>query len=156
LTWGDFTELPSRPPGEIEDAQIHTEAALPDEVTVEGIGGRLRVVGVIVTLRIINGDTWVVGSQKSDSLLNHEQGHFDITGLLGHDMARQILNAKAHKLSELQQQMRRVVARSNRLAARLTEQYDGQTDHGLNEAAQRRWDDRIQSSIRSGRPLAPP
>ena len=156
LTWGDFTELASRPPGETEDAQIHTETAGPDEATVERVGNGMRVRDLTLALTVISTDTWVVGSQRTDRLLNHEQGHFDITGLVARDMARQILRARAQSLNELQRQVRRLIARYNNLADRLTNQYDRQTDHGRNQASQRKWNDQIQQAIRSGRPLASP
>ena len=77
ITWDEFRELTQRPTGENEDALINP-------VTVGGQAqtaherGRWMLTELELEIVVNREETWVVISQKSDALLSHEQGHFDI------------------------------------------------------------------------------
>jgi len=156
ISWDEFKELRSRPEGEDEDAQTHSEADQPERVTVHSVGGWFRVTALTVRVRIVSGDTWVVGPLKTDNLLNHEQGHYDITGVLGRDMANEIVAARARNVQGLQEQVAQIIERYTDRADAWTKLYDHETEHSRNDAAQRRWDRQLRDSIRSGCAFSPP
>jgi len=83
LSWGDFPEVESRPEGEDENAQIHCEIRQPDRVSIMRQRGQVRISGLTVDISVMSSDSWVVRTQKTPELLSHEQGHFDLTGLMG-------------------------------------------------------------------------
>lgn len=157
LSWKDFREVSSRPTGNNEDAQIHTEIELSPKVSIKKIDGRLLLGSFSISLRIINDDTWVVTSAKSDSLLAHEKGHYDITGLMARDMATDLAAIRATSPGELQREVNRIQAHYGQHAQTLSDQYDEEkeTNHGLNSGKQAEWENRIREAIRNGTRLAP-
>ena len=150
ITWGEFKELPARPSGENEDAQIHSEVDQPSEVAVVREGGELRVSALTVTIRTVTEDDWVVTSQKSAELLSHEQGHYDITGLMGRDMGNEIVAARASSRDDLQTKVTQIIQKYAQRAKDLSAQYDEETKNGRNREAQKKWDDKIRSAMQSG------
>jgi hypothetical protein len=156
ITWDEFNELSARPPGETEDAQIHSEVDQPSRVSVVREGGIYRVTSLTVTLRTVNEDNWVVTSHKSADLLSHEQGHYDITGLMGRDMGNEIVAVRARSRQDLQTKVTQIIEKYRRRAKALSERYDTETDHSGNRQAQKRWDDAIQSAMKSGNPFSEP
>ncbi len=156
LTWADFSEIESRPAGSDENAQIHSEITQPDNVAVQNQGGHYRVTSLTVNLSVDPSDSWVVRSQKSPELLSHEQGHYDLTGLMGREMGNEILAARAPTVRALQDLVKGIIARYRQRAKHLNEQYDTATDHGRNREAQRQWDERIRNSSQRGTTFSAP
>jgi Bacterial protein of unknown function (DUF922) len=156
ISWDEFKELPARPPDETEDAQIHSEVDQPSRVGVVREHGVFRVTSLTVTLRTVSEDNWVVTAQKSDDLLSHEQGHYDITGLTGRDMGNEIVAVRAHSRADLQTKVTQIIEKYRRLAKALSGRYDTETDHSRNGQAQERWDDAIHAAMKSGDPFSGP
>jgi hypothetical protein len=148
IGWADFTEVAVAPDNAHEAAQIDSRAIQPTNVSVERSNGTVRVTAYTVTLSVFRDNSWVVASQKSGALLNHEQGHYDITGIVARDMVTQIGAARAASARELQEQIQAIIARSAALGERLTNLYDGDgptgTRHGSHAANQTRWDDHLR------------
>jgi predicted secreted Zn-dependent protease len=117
-------------------------------------GGHFRIESMTVTLSV-ESDSWVVTSRKSDQLLNHEQGHFDITGLLWRDLATDILNIRARSTTALRNEINRLMSRARPLFRQMTDDYDTETNHSQNRDAQKEWDDRIRDAIEKGTRFAP-
>jgi hypothetical protein len=149
IDWSEFRELDSRPADVDEDAEIHSEGGGDNNMTVGRSGGQFRVASMLVNMTV-ESDSWVVRSRKSDHLLNHEQGHFDITGLLWRDMANDILRIRARTTRDLQREISRVMERYRPVFERMTDRYDTETNHSLNRDAQQRWDERIRNAIDRG------
>lgn len=143
ISWSEFREVGSRPAGATEAAQIHSEVVQPDRVGVTREAGRVRLSGYTVRVRIVAEDTFVVTSQKSDALLVHEQGHYDITGLTARDMVADLAAIRAGSTADLQQEVSTIIARADALATSLTGLYDGSapggTKNGADAAAQATW-----------------
>jgi len=156
LMWDEFRELPSRPVGEDEDAQIHSEVEPPSQVGITKQGGVLQVSSLRVVIRTVAEDTWVIKGTKTPELLSHEQGHFDLTGLLGRDSAREILAMRANSREELQSKVNDILRKYRNQATTWTESYDSENNHSQNRDAQKRWDDQIQKAIRDNKPFSPP
>jgi hypothetical protein len=158
LTWDDFTEVQSRPADAegTENAQIHCEINQPERVAVSRDGTQRRVSSLTVTIGIVRADNWVVRSARTPELLSHEQGHYDITGLMGRDMGNEILAARAATLEDLQQQITSIIGRYRQQARDLNARYDTETRGGANRDAQRRWDESIRGSIDNRTPFAAP
>jgi hypothetical protein len=156
LSWSEFKEIPARPAGENEDAQIRSEAAPPSQAVVTSEGGALRVVSITIRLRTVREDCWVVKDQKSADLLSHEQGHYDLTGLLARDSGNEILAVRASSRDELQARVSTIVKKYQERAETWTKRYDSETDHSRNRDAQKRWDDQIHDAMKDGTPFSPP
>jgi hypothetical protein len=94
IQWSEFRELAERPPQEDEDAQIHSVGGGADNIDVIHRGNTYQISSITVEMTV-EDDSWVVRDRKSDSLLNHEQGHYDITALLWRDLATDLLALRA-------------------------------------------------------------
>ena len=150
IDWSEFEELPRRPPGEKEDAQISSTLEQPTEVNVARQGGRFRLDTYEAELSVTASESWVVASTKSDALLGHEQGHYDLTGLIARDLIAVLRALRAPTVPGLERELKAAIRRADALADRLTKQYDTETDHGRNRAKQEKWDTLLRVSKERG------
>jgi hypothetical protein len=169
LTWNDFRTVgvsPS-PPRTAYVSSIYRTTGWQ----VALIAGVYRVRGFRVTVSLRPGQSWATSAAKQNNgLLAHEQGHYDITGLVARDLARHVLDLSTdasivdvmtqagntpqsrvnYMTGEFQQSITRFGQRAQTLLDRLQSNgaqagiYDRQTNHGLNAAAQTRWDNMFQ------------
>ena len=171
LTWSDFQERSVRPPKVEEHAQIKAD------IVREGGGIRWKDRGgqvwfapdagdtpLAVRVTVIEAETWVLeGGEdepwsrrgvKSERLLRHEQGHFDLTGLAACKLYRQYTSndLKASSQDAVVEEIRRLLKQIKQAAGELDERYDHETEHGLDEQAQERWNRRIRKAIQEERP----
>lgn len=146
VEWREFRGRAARPEGENEDARIHTEVFQPERVGVIRERGRRRLGRYEVRVVVNGGGTWVVSDRRTDELLAHEQGHFDITGLTARDMVADLGAIRARNNTDLQRAVSRIIRRAGELARDLTRRYDsrGETNHGRNTERQRAWETHLQ------------
>ena len=156
IAWSEFREVATRPSGESEDAQIDTQTLQPERVGVAREQGQFRLGNFTVKLSVIRGNSWVVAAQKSDPLLAHEQGHFDITGLVARDLVKALGALRVSTTDELQREVSRLFETYDAWAKSLSKQYDEETNHGRNTKSQSDWESRIQTCIRQGTSLGTP
>jgi hypothetical protein len=97
-----------------------------------------------------------VANQKSDTLLAHEQGHFDITGLVARDLVKALAALRVSTTDELQREVSRLFEAYDAWANSLSKQYDDETDHGRNVKTQTDWESRIKTAIQQGTSLGTP
>jgi hypothetical protein len=153
VTWDEFHEVPTNPEGGDEDAFIST--AFPYTWDWENEGRSYRVSNVRVEVRLRAGESWVVKGRQSDDLLSHEQGHYDITGLMGRDLAEDLSRVTASSESALKREVERIAQHYRTQGQALQRQYDRETNHGQNRSEQDRWKQRIRDAINNGTRLAP-
>jgi len=156
ISWNQFQEVGSRPAGEKEDAQIDTQTAQSDRVGVAREQGRFRLGDFEVKLKVIRSNSWVVTSQKSDTLLAHEQGHFDITGLVARDLVKALGALRVDTTDELQREVSRLYEAYKAWGQGLSDQYDEETDHGRKVKPQSDWESRIRTCAQQGTSLGTP
>lgn len=144
ISWSQFNQVPSRPIGEKEDAHIRAEWTF-DYAYVQN-GKVVSVSNVDVNLTIITAESWVVTNAKSNYLLKHEQGHYDITSLAAREFYNKSKSLKANsvhnsklKISEFKQKIQQKTNIANKL-------YDAQTDHGQKTQLQQTWDKKIDAA----------
>jgi hypothetical protein len=150
IAWDEFKEIKTRPAGVDEDAQIHSETAPSKNVTVVRKGGQFRLGPLKAEVHVVPGDTWVVAGKQSDELLSHEQGHYDITGLTGRDLLRDLAAIRAPTVKALQRRVQKTIQRTRKLANALTTSYDDETKHGTDKVAQKKWKDHLRKCIKDG------
>lgn len=156
IAWDEFKDVGTRPAGEQEDAQIDTQTAQPDRVGVAREQSRFRLGDFEVKLKVIGSNSWVVTSQKSDTLLAHEQGHFDITGLVARDLVKALGALRVSTTDELQREVSRLYEAYNAWGQGLSDQYDEETDHGRKTKPQSDWESRIRTCAQQGTSLGTP
>ncbi|SHL43595.1 hypothetical protein [Hymenobacter psychrotolerans] len=141
LRWADFTGKPR--PGNFAAAVFPSFA----------YGGQPRVKNGVVELDltlqvfVVRSSSWVGAGQQTAYHLNHEQRHFDIVKLVAERFRRKAtpdsLTVEDYN-SILQLQYLKSFTEMNRLQ----EQYDNETHHGTDAAAQQRWNQRIDAELR--------
>ena len=112
-----------------------------------------------LTLKIIvnRAESWVVESMQAPALLAHEQGHFDIHGIIvGRDLLETLRRMRARSSQRLAQQVRRAMRQAQRDAQQLTNIYDDDTNHGLDSTRQAAWESMISNAIKNNSRLRNP
>lgn len=118
--------------------------------------GKIRFQNVSVTVSMDRGASWVVNGRQTPALLNHEQGHYNITWLAARELCRKmleyeldtsVLNAThsgsvAQLKTRLPTDLRDMERATQSDIDRLNDLYDsrGQAFHGVNAPAQAQWD----------------
>src|SRR5260370_24057984 len=91
LTWNDFHPVANSlsPPAQAQTGARWSTTGW----SVRVANGEYRVHGARVNVSLNPHNTWAVpGARTSAALLRHEQGHYDIAGLIARDLIRKILD----------------------------------------------------------------
>lgn len=142
LTWDDFRAAPRS--GKNYGAAVFSSFGY--EATARTVNG---VVEVVMTLKVyqLKNSSWVWPVAKHDYALRHEQLHFDITRLVA-ERFREKLLAEDLQPDEYDSRIQFLFLESFREMNKLQEQYDDETAHSINRAAQARWDEKITGELR--------
>ncbi|HEY8256193.1 MAG TPA: hypothetical protein VIG08_00900 [Gemmatimonadales bacterium] len=165
LDWRDFQgTAPANPAGDA----AQTEARFDFQYDYEwddskGDHHGYRVNNVQVKVILDRASMWVVKGARSDALLKHEQGHYDIVALIARDLFNELTGwetPKAPKRFKKQTDLKTAADRLGRqakaLAARLSGTassvgvYDTQTKHGQDTQAQDKWDKALEAARSKG------
>jgi hypothetical protein len=144
ISWSDFISRQSRPTGVNEDAQIHPEMS-SSNVKLGRKGKAVIITDLDVNIDLVKSDCWVVENQKSDYLLKHEQGHYDILGISAREFYNSMKNLSAPSTHELQKMVTKLQEDTQKNVARVDARYDAQTKHSLDKTAQESWDKKIRA-----------
>ena len=156
LRWRDFRQIENRPDGEAEDALVAPET-ITGEARIFRDGGQWMIAELSLDIIVRREMSWVIRSRRSVDLLKHEQGHFDIHGMIvGRDLVEEIKALRGRSGRRLANALRTRMRRARRRAQRLTDSYDSDTNHGLNEDRQNAWNERFQQAKTTNQPLTPP
>jgi hypothetical protein len=182
LKWTNFRsekQSPS-PPYEAQSASSY-DANWTGAVSLTK--GAYRIAGLSIKVSVNGPGTRAVPAARTQvDLLRHEQGHYDITGLVARDMAMNLLDLtfdeavvsalleagktaatrRAYVNGKLKAAFDEQLARADALLAKLQTDpqtglagiYDVQTDHSKNKQAQYLWDDRFARLKRSNASFA--
>jgi hypothetical protein len=97
--------------------------------------------------------SWV--KKPTDYLLTHEQMHFNITEISTRKF-RQRLSGKTFPLNEFQQVLNTTHAAIRKESKEMQAQYDKETEHSVNEAAQKKWNAKITKELNDLKAFASP
>jgi hypothetical protein len=147
LSWADFNQQLGQPGGANEYAQIHPDMA-PSNFVLARVRNAVTITDVTIDLSLIAGDCWVVTSRKTNDLLKHEQGHYDILAISAREFFNALIGMSASTTDALQRRVNQLQQRFAQQATQLDARYDSenQTNHGINTAIQQIWDQRIAAA----------
>ena len=137
VAWREFQEVGTRPGGESEDAYIKADKNV--DYDFSGTGTNWRVTDVRATIEVNQVESWVVQGEETDELLEHEQGHFDITALGMREEANRTSSLTGSSATDINSKYEQIREEINRKIDDANRRYDTRTEHGNNEPAQRRW-----------------
>ena len=97
---------------------------------------------------VLKKSSWARADAKNAYALNHEQRHFDITKLVAERFKRAI-QPDSLTVEDYNSLIQYQFIESFREMNRMQKQYDGETNHSLNQAAQEQWNQKIDAELRS-------
>jgi hypothetical protein len=115
---------------------------------------------VNVSVELTPGQVWVMAwvfnqpTAFQDSLLHHEQGHYNLVALLCRDMFIDLMDLKTRTFSTAQAVMaevQRIFGIYDPPMSSVHSPYDNDTRHGTIAGQQQRWDGFIQSAFTQAR-----
>ncbi len=153
IMWSHFREVDSIP-GTSEEAQINPQMSPMNNVSpMRTANGRFRLPNLTITVGLNMLETMVRRSAtKTNELLQHEQGHYDLLILVCRVMARELESIEEASFQDLASRVQEVKSLHDARAESIDSEYDRQTDHHRNRPAQSRWDAAIAHAMRN--PLA--
>ncbi len=91
--------------------------------------------------------SWVKADKKTDYLLKHEQGHFDLTEIYFRSLVKQLQGTKFYAKT-FQVDVRKLINTNSDALNKEQDLYDKETNHSIIEAKQHEWDARIASRMK--------
>jgi hypothetical protein len=143
LVWDDFRGSPSKP-------NNYAAAVFPGFA----YEGHSKVVGGVVQLYIdmkvyvLKSSSWVKAGQDDAYSLNHEQRHFDIVKLVV-ERFKQKIQPDSLTVEDYDSMIQYKYLEAFKEMNHLQDQYDGETHHGTDTAAQEQWNQRIDKELRA-------
>ncbi|MFD1141610.1 DUF922 domain-containing protein [Larkinella insperata] len=102
---------------------------------------------------MVKSMSWVRPGSKTDYGLLHEQKHFDIVKLIVERFKQRIVSDDAMDLDDYNSRVQFLYLDAYRDMNRWQEQYDSETQHGLNHAEQDRWNRKIAQDLKNAEDL---
>jgi len=141
VDWPEFATVFSRPAGVNEDAEIKVTAAVGYRTRRRG--SAVSIVDATVNIVAVTAESWVVSSKKTDPLLKHEQGHYDITALGTRELYNELLTLTADSTHALGVKIAALKLRYQQKIDTCNTSYDTHTNHGLITSVQDTWNQKI-------------
>ncbi len=141
LTWSDFTAQPR--------AGRYAALVFPGFAYEGGSEVKNGIIhlNLKVKVYVLQSSSWVKEVARDAYSLNHEQRHFDIVKLVA-ERFKQKIHPDSLTLEDYNSMVQYKFIESFREMNRLQEQYDGETQHGINQAVQAAWNQRIEANLR--------
>jgi uncharacterized protein DUF922 len=135
LTWDDYLARPSS----TSDAAAITSTALGVEYHL-----RNNSLTYTITCRFSKTTSW--GRHKTEYILQHEQGHFDITELFARKLAKEL---KAYKFNprKYQEEVSKIYKKVMDEKEQYQNKYDKETDFSRNKQQQVEWLEKIRDEL---------
>ena len=143
LTWADFRAKPRA--GSRYAAEVNPNF---------GYEGSSRVINGVIELNIVlkvytlKSGSWTTPPARNEYSLNHEQRHFDIAKIEAERFKRRIV-PDSLSLEDYNSNVQFQFIESFRNMNLRQQQYDDDTNHGINQPAQERWNQRIEGELRA-------
>ena len=87
-------------------------------------------------------------TQYSEYVLRHEQIHFDICELYARKLREKMINTNFKNVKNLQAETTKLYKKVSTDLFKEQEKYDKDTEHGINSAKQKLWEEDIQNRIK--------
>ncbi|GAB3987142.1 hypothetical protein GCM10028807_06270 [Spirosoma daeguense] len=143
LTWADFKAAPRR--GSHYAAEVFTSFAYEGKSSVKN---GIIVLNLTAKAYMLKNSSWGRADAKNAYALNHEQRHFDITKIITERFKKK-LSPDSLTLEDYNSIAQYQFIESYRELNRMQTQYDDETNHSINQAAQERWNQKIDAELRS-------
>jgi lipopolysaccharide export LptBFGC system permease protein LptF len=144
LTWDDY----KGPADAASPYQAKTESMLNIDVSAKGAEATITM-----QTMFDKNKSWV--KTRRDELLQHEQTHFDISELWARKF-RQRIKGKTFPIATFQATLNSMHADIRKEGHTMQAEYDKETEHSVNAAAQKKWTQKITADLKSLSEFAAP
>lgn len=131
LTWSDYKGSPD--PGSDAAALTATYLGIEYDINENGLSWKIQC-------RFSKTRSW--GRSKTDYILVHEQGHFDIAEVFARKLNKKMSEYKFDKNS-YQKDLRKIYGDITKEKEEFQDQYDKESDHSRNKEQQEAWTKKI-------------
>lgn len=138
IAWSGFQTLQSRPAGSEGDAETYSEYAAPS-ISFAKKGAAVVVKSADVSVSLNGQKSWVVDGKANAELLQHEQGHYDITALAAREFQKALLTLSAADVQALKTKVSNLNASFEGKIGNANKRYDKQTNHSQVKSEQEKW-----------------
>jgi hypothetical protein len=138
LTWDDFKGKP--------DASSAYKANTETEVAIQ-IKTKGEAATIIIECFFIKNASWTKDINNA-FLLGHEQTHFNISEI-GARKFRQKLKGKTFSAKTFQRELNNMRSETGKESKAMQAEYDKETEHSVNEAAQKKWNKKVTDELKS-------
>jgi hypothetical protein len=136
LTWDDYKASPN--PNNDAAASTTTYLRISYNISSEGFTYKIRS-------QFSRTSSW--GRYKTDYVLKHEQGHFDIAEIFARKLNRQMHDYVFNRRS-YQKDLNRIYFGIENEREQMQNDYDLETNHSINQEKQALWFKKIDSLLR--------
>ncbi len=164
LAWQDFQAAPpAKHSGDDAQTEVRFDLLYDYEWDDTPKHQGYRVDHVQVTVTVDRPSMWSVKASRTDALLKHEQGHYDIVALIARDLFNELTGWESakppkrfRKETDLKNAADRLGRQAKALAARLAGTsstvgvYDTKTKHMQDAKAQEQWDKALEAARSKG------
>lgn len=158
LSWAtDFTEVDSAP-ANFTNRSARTKADITLDANLKGKKDAstseyyFDVDTIKVGVKTDKANSWIVKGKQSDSLLKHEQMHYNISALGARDLERKLKALRATSMQDLIKQKSDLGTEIQTLINKVNKDYDDDllgTSHGTKAAEQSKWELHITNLMNS-------
>lgn len=141
LVWTDFQADPRK--GSHYAAEVFTSFAYEGKSSVKD---GVIMLNLSAKAYMLKNSSWVRADAKNAYALNHEQRHFDIVKIIVERFKRK-LHPDSLTVEDYNSIIQYQFIESFREMGRMQSQYDDETNHSLNQAAQERWNQKIDAEL---------
>lgn len=89
-----------------------------------------------------------VDYSKSNGLLKHERGHFDITEIYAREARMLISKIKTNSFEKAKKRIDKITQQIKKKITKEQNQYDTETQYGKNKEKQAKWDKKIEERLK--------
>lgn len=139
LTWKDFKQLKARPAGKSDDAETVSGYNAPN-ISFKRNANAVVIDKADIKISIDSQKSWVLETKMEKDLLQHEQGHYDISVLAANEFYKKLMTLQAPDANSLR---KAISTESEAIQQKMNNaniRYDQQTNHSQIKTVQVQWD----------------
>jgi len=140
LNWNDFQDKPDY----AREAVAITASGIQYSYSAQLYSDRVEYT-TNVEAQFFPKDSWYKREFVNDTILGHEQLHFDLTELYARKLRKEIAYTQFTK--DIKKEIKAIYVRVSKALGDAQNQYDAQTDYSRDYPHQKRWEDSIKIEL---------
>lgn len=150
LRWDQYRPVEAAPDGSNHGAKTAISLITPKELPTQIMGTQVGLGPFDMAVQLDGSKTWVIKEKQIEALLRHEQVHWDIAGLLGHEMAHNLEALRGPTRRHLNDKVKSELKSIQKKFDEYQDKYDRETESGSNAAKQAYWEDWVNNHVKNG------